>query len=89
MVAKELTLNPLGGSIFAFSNRRRTVVKLLWWDKNGFAIWHKRLEKEKFRWPESRAQVLEIGARELRWLLDGLNVQQTTGHRELKYATVY
>ncbi len=89
MVERQLSLNPLGGSLFAFSNRRRTVVKLLYWDKNGFAIWHKRLEKERFRWPESRGQVLEVGVRELRWLLDGLNLQQLAGHQELSYAKVY
>jgi transposase len=74
--------------MFAFSNRRRTVVKVLYWDSNGFALWQKRLERDRFRWPESRNEVLEIGGRELRWLLDGLALEQRQAHHSLSYSAV-
>ena len=89
MVANQFQLDPFAGHMFAFSNRRRTVVKVLYWDRNGFCLWQKRLERERFRWPESREEVLAIGHRELRWLLDGLEIDQRFGHRALKYSTVY
>jgi transposase len=89
LVSSRFALDPFAGSIFAFSNRRRTMVKLLYWDVNGFALWMKRLDRSKFRWPESRNEVLKMGHRELRWLLDGLEVNQRQAHPALSYAAVY
>lgn len=88
MVSHQLSLDPLSGHMFAFSNRRRNVVKVLYWDSNGFALWQKRLERDRFQWPESRQAVLEIGPRELRWLLDGLALEQRQAHRALSYSAV-
>jgi transposase len=89
LVSKQLALDPFTGQMFAFCNRRRTVVKVLYWDRNGFCLWQKRLEKEHFRWPESREEVLSLGHRELRWLLEGLDLQQVRAHRSLQYSLVY
>jgi transposase len=88
LVSQRFALDPFTGHMFAFSNRRRTVVKVLYWDHNGFCLWQKRLERERFRWPESREEVLSIGHRELRWLLDGLEVNQRQAHRALSYSAV-
>ncbi|WP_413835922.1 IS66 family insertion sequence element accessory protein TnpB [Desulfobacula sp.] len=38
--------------------------------------WQKRLEKDRFKWPESEKKVLNIGNRELSWLISGLNINQ-------------
>lgn len=89
LVSAKLALDPFAGHMFAFSNRRRTVVKVLYWDRNGFCLWQKRLERERFRWPESREEVMEIGHRELRWLLEGLDIQQSSAHASLNYSAVY
>jgi transposase len=89
LVSQQFALDPFAGHLFAFSNRRRTVVKILYWDRNGFALWQKRLERERFRWPESRDQVIAIGYRELRWLLDGLEIQQRHAHRALNYSVIF
>lgn len=75
----------LSGHLFVFCNRRRTIVKALYWDHNGFCLWQKRLEAEQFRWPERRAEVLEIDPRQLLWLLSGLEVEQAGSHRRLAY----
>ena len=84
LVSARFRLNPLAGHLFAFSNRRRTVVKVLYWDRNGFCLWQKRLEKDRFRWPDAAEDVVEIGHRELRWLLDGLEIRQSQAHGSLK-----
>jgi len=54
--------DPFPGHLFVFSNRRRTILKILYWDLNGFCLWHKRLEKEKFPWPGSEEEIKEINS---------------------------
>jgi transposase len=89
LVESQLGKNALSGHLFVFCNRRRTIVKVLYWEHNGFCLWQKRLEEERFRWPETATEVLEVGPRELQWLLSGLEVRQTGSHRELKYSSLY
>jgi transposase len=88
LVSERFSLDPFAGHLFAFSNRRRTSVKVLYWDRNGFCLWQKRLEKERFRWPQSREEVLRLDQRELRWLLDGLDLRQAQAHKSFRYAAV-
>jgi len=58
------------------------------WDENGFCLWQKRLEKDRFRWPASAETVVELDNRSLRWLLEGLDVQQRYAHSSLSYSLV-
>jgi transposase len=88
MVAEQLSLNPLSGHLFCFCNRKRDIIKILYWDRNGFCLWHKRLEKDRFHWPEDEADVIDIQGRELSWLLDGLHLGRHTAHERLLYASV-
>ena len=89
LVQAQLGRNPLSGDLFVFCNRMRTIVKVLYWDRNGFCLWQKRLEKDRFRWPKTKADVLEVGFRELMWLLEGLEVRQTQAYEEVVYQFVY
>ena len=84
-----LDLDPFSGHLFVFCNRRRDAIKVLYWDRNGFCLWQKRLEKHRFTWPGSEAEVMELGARELTWLLDGLDPLQARGHPKLEYSTLF
>ena len=61
-----------GGGLFVFVNRRRTLVKILYWDRDGLAIWAKRLERGTFRMPQTDGQRAEISAGELSMLLEGI-----------------
>lgn len=89
LVEQSFDLDLFSGHLFVFCNRKRTIVKILYWDTNGFCLWQKRLEKQSFKWPESTEQLREIGLRELRWLLDGLEIYQQAAHEKLTYTTVY
>jgi len=88
LVSQHLKLDPFTGCLFAFCNRSRTIIKILYWDRNGFCLWQKRLERHAFRWPKSEAEVMEIGSKELSWLLDGLDPLAVKGHPKLRYSTI-
>lgn len=89
LVSERLELNPFSGHLFAFCNRTRNIVKILYWDRNGFCLWHKRLEKHSFKWPVSKSEIMAIGKRELDWMMDGLNIHQEDAHKSLKYSTIF
>jgi len=88
LVESRMELDPFSSHIFVFSNKRRNMIKVLYWEHNGFCLWQKRLERERFRWPQSGEEVVRISPRELRWLLDGLEVVQGSAHRPLQYSSV-
>ena len=88
LAAEQLNLDPLSGHLFAFCNRKQDIIKILYWDRNGFCLWQKRLEKDRFRWPESNEDVLDIHSHELTWLLDGLSLNQHEAHQLLSYKTM-
>lgn len=88
LVEGTLSLNPFSGHLFVFCNKGRSTVKILYWQRNGFCLFQKRLEKERFHWPQTREQVMEIGLRELSFLLEGLDFSALRPHRELHYSTL-
>ena len=73
----QLQLNPMHHALFIFRNKRNDRVKCLYWDRNGFALWYKRLEKGTFKWPKSdtKSQV-SITSQELHLLLDGVDIDK-------------
>ena len=89
LVEQELELDPFSAHLFAFCNRRRDHVKLLFWERNGFVLWQKKLESDRFPWPrDHRTDVIELKGRELNWLLDGMDVFALKPHGSLSYETV-
>ena len=63
--------DPLSGSMFVFRNRSAERVKILWWDRDGLAIYYKRLEKGTFQFPASGGKSIAISSGELVKLLSG------------------
>jgi len=69
IVVGELELDPFQNYLFLFTSKRRDRIKILYWDKTGFALWYKRLEKEKFHWPKDlEEQKIFLKTEELEWL---------------------
>lgn len=88
LVEASLDLNPFSGHLFVFCNRRRNMIKVLYYDRNGFCLWHKRLEKHRFKWPADEKQVMTISQRQLAFILDGLDLQSVHRHESLRYETL-
>ena len=75
IVMNELKLNIKSNNLFVFTNKRRTHIKILYFDKSGFALWLKRLESSKFSWPKDLdKEIVEINTKDMELLLDGINV---------------
>lgn len=74
LVRDILTQDPLSGHLFVFSSRRRDRVKILWWDRSGFCLWYKRLERGTFRLPTLDQPSVEMESAELALLLEGIDL---------------
>ncbi|WP_275076478.1 IS66 family insertion sequence element accessory protein TnpB [Providencia rettgeri] len=74
LVEAELELPVLSGALFVFCNKARDKLKLLYWDQTGFALWYKRLDKQKFKWPKLQTPTLNLTEEQLSWLLSGFDV---------------
>ncbi len=89
IVESEMALSPLSGALFVFCNKKRDKLKLLYWDRTGFALWYKRLEQEKFPWPRRIDEaVIELDEDRLHWLLQGYDITRMQPHAALHYQTV-
>jgi transposase len=84
MVQINFELDPFSPSLFVFCNKRRNRLKILRWSNNGFWLYMRRLEDGKFEWPKDSSQkTVKIRARELGWLLEGMDINQPKAHKEL------
>ena len=73
--------NPLSGHLFVFRNRRGDRLKILYWDRDGLALWAKRLERGVFRFPTPRGHRLEVTPAELAAILEGIDLKQASRQR--------
>lgn len=89
LVETDMAMSPFAARLFVFINRRRNGVKILYWEKNGFCLWQKRLEQERFHWLRRPGEaVAMITGQQLNWLLDGYDIARMRPHHELKYTCV-
>ena len=86
LVQDELEMNPFDENLYVFCNRKRDRLKILHWDRTGFVLWYKRLEKEKFKWPVNEVEtVIQVDEQSLSWLLSGLMIRPPEPHKTLHY----
>jgi transposase len=76
LVRERIAEEPLSGHLFVFRNRRRDRVKILYWDRDGFALWYKRLEKGSFRFPEAKGGRVEVTPAEMAAVLEGIDLSR-------------
>lgn len=88
LVEGALEADPFSRTLYVFVNRRRDKVKILYWEGNGFVVWYKRLEKERFIWPAMDGETVKLNGQQLNWLLDGYDVSRLHPHHKYRYQTV-
>ena len=87
LVQDVLQADPFSSHVFVFCNRLRDKIKILYWHNNGFWLFYRRLERQRFWWPGAREQVaVEISTRELSWLLEGLDITRVKAHKAANYS---
>ena len=89
IVVEAFSQDPFSGSLFLFCNRARNRMKILYWDKSGFALWYKRLEKERYKWPRLLEvdEVVSLTHEQLEGLLAGYEMFSKP-HKKLLFSKV-
>jgi transposase len=80
VVEQSLKLDAFAPALYAFGNRRRDKVKVLTWDRNGFWLHYKRLERDRFAWPRQGETTVRLTLEQLGWLLQGYDLGAMRGH---------
>ncbi len=88
MVEQEARQSPFSQTVFVFCNRKRDKIKMLYWERNGFVLWYKRLEKFRFKWPGNDAPE-PVDGQLLNQLLDGYDIRPRKPLPTLEYTTLF
>jgi transposase len=86
IIEGQMNGKPFSGNVYLFCNRDRKLIKALWWDRSGFWLSQKRLEEEKYPWPQDESGARELTAEQLGMLLEGIDFFKA--HRILKYKKI-
>jgi len=86
IVESEMRKPLFSGNLFLFCNRRKRLLKVLYWDKTGFCLWQKRLEKHRFPWPGTEEEARRISFERFKMLLAGIDFWNA--HEELHYEKI-
>lgn len=90
LVLDTLSESPQSGHVFVFTNKAKNKVKCLLWDRNGFVLHYKRLERSRFKFPAANSDgVIEVSQEQLSWLLAGLDFLLMHEFYELNYENYY
>lgn len=88
-IADHLKLNPSSGQIFLFRNRHANKIKLLWWDRNGFWLCYKRIERGRLKFPDINDKTMLLTSEQMSWLLSGLDFTKHELLPEVKVTNFY
>ena len=89
IIDETMSADLYSNTIFVFCNKSRDKLKVLYWDKTGFALWYKRLEKDKFKWPrEHSPNEISLSHEQWDWLLRGSDINALKPHEWAFYSGV-
>lgn len=86
LARNQLDEDPMSGHAFVFINRRRTYMKVLYFDRGGYCLWCKRLEQGQFNYNVARGDKQRLSWTDLKLLLDGVEVQKSRQFKRYQHA---
>lgn len=89
IVQGQLRLDPFSKALFLFCGRRCDRIKGLLWEGDVFLLLYKRLDNGRFQWPRNETEALLLTPQQIRWLLEGLKIEQPKAIREGKPGALY
>ena len=89
IVNGKLQLSPYSKALFLFCGKNSQKMKGLLWEGDGFLLLYKRLENGRYRWPRSETEARALTRQQLRWLLEGLEIEQKKAIRPGKEGALY
>ena len=82
IVQQVFKLDPCSRSLFLFCGRRSDRMKALYFEGDGFLLLYKRLERGRYQWPRKETEARRLTQQQLRWLLEGLSIEQPRAIRD-------
>lgn len=89
VITDKYDLDLFNDAIFLFCGRKKDRYKALYWDRDGFMLLYKRIENGNLQWPKDQDEVKKLTSQELRWLLEGLSIQQPKAIKPAKTGCLY
>lgn len=88
LVKNVLREDPLSGHLFVFLNRRRTMVKVLYFDRSGYCVWSKRLERGRFHYRADAGDKVSLDWTGLKLMLEGISLSDTRRHKRYRHPEI-
>ena len=89
IVQGKLSLDPFSRSLYLFCGRNRRKIKGLLWERDGFLLLYKRLDNGSFRWPRNETEAKKLTPQQIRWLMEGLAIEQPKAIKTSKLENNY
>ena len=81
MLQQQFQSDSFTNTLSLFCGRRRDRIKGLYWEKDGFILLYKRLERGAYQWPRNENEARSLTPQQYRWLMEGLKIEQPKAHR--------
>lgn len=89
IIQGQLQLDPYSQALFLFCGRNSNKIKGLLWDGDGFLFLYKRLDNGRYRFPRTETEARQLSKQQLRWLLEGLEIEQKKAIKQGKRGAIY
>lgn len=85
LVKQALHEDPTNGHLFVFINRKRTQMKVLYFDRSGYCVWSKRLEQGRFQYWQDGAEKMTLDWTRLKLLLEGIDLRERRQYKRYSH----